>query len=121
MPWPSLKPSRLPWREPIQHAIQANLLELDGSFAKRVLEGATLTGQTRDRWATASAALATLWETFLAYSAVVDRIAPGRVRAVRAERWEDGNGASLLAAEPVVAEEPLFIDAAIHKRSMDGE
>jgi hypothetical protein len=56
-------------------AVQANLLELDGSFAKHVLEGATLTGQTRDRWAAASAALATLWETFLAYSAVVDRIA----------------------------------------------
>jgi hypothetical protein len=56
-------------------AVQANLLELDGSFAKQVLEGATLTGQTRDRWAAASAALATLWETFLAYSAVIDRIA----------------------------------------------
>jgi hypothetical protein len=56
-------------------AVQANLLELDGSFAKRVLEGATLTGATRDRWASASAALATLWETFLAYSAVVDRAA----------------------------------------------
>jgi hypothetical protein len=56
-------------------AVQANLLELDGSFAKQVLEGAALTGQTRDRWASASAALATLWETFLAYSAVVDRIA----------------------------------------------
>jgi hypothetical protein len=56
-------------------AIQANLLELDGSFAKQVLEGATLSGTTRDRWATASAALATLWETFLAYSAVVDRAA----------------------------------------------
>jgi hypothetical protein len=56
-------------------AVQANLLELDGSFAKQVLEGATLTGQTRDKWAAASAALATLWETFLAYSAVVDRVA----------------------------------------------
>ncbi|HEY1819512.1 MAG TPA: hypothetical protein VGG83_06260 [Trebonia sp.] len=56
-------------------AVQANLLELDGSFAKQVLEGAALTGQTRDRWAAASAVLATLWETFLAYSAVVDRIA----------------------------------------------
>ena len=54
-------------------AVQANLLELDGSFAKQVLESASLTGQTRDRWATASTALATLWETFLAYSAVVDR------------------------------------------------
>jgi hypothetical protein len=40
-----------------------------------VLDGAVLTGQTRDRWAAASAALATLWETFLAYSAVVDRVA----------------------------------------------
>jgi hypothetical protein len=56
-------------------AVQANLLELDGSFAKQVLEGAALTGQTRERWAVASAALATLWETFLAYSAVVDRVA----------------------------------------------
>jgi hypothetical protein len=56
-------------------AVQANLLELDGSFAKQVLEGATLTGRTRDRWAAASAVLATLWETFLAYSAVVDRVA----------------------------------------------
>lgn len=56
-------------------AVQANLLELDGSFAKQVLEGAALTGQTRDRWAAASTALATLWENFLAYSAVVDRIA----------------------------------------------
>jgi hypothetical protein len=56
-------------------AVQANLLELDGSFAKQVLEGAALTGQTRDRWEAASAALAALWENFLAYSAVVDRIA----------------------------------------------
>jgi hypothetical protein len=56
-------------------AIQANLLELDGSFAKQVLEGATLSGATRDRWGTASVALATLWETFLAYSAVIDRVA----------------------------------------------
>jgi hypothetical protein len=56
-------------------AVQANLLELDGSFAKQVLEGAALTGQTRDRWAAASASLAALWETFLAYSAVVDRVA----------------------------------------------
>ncbi|HEY0936436.1 MAG TPA: hypothetical protein VGD91_22200 [Trebonia sp.] len=56
-------------------AIQANLLELDGSFGRQVLEGAALTGQTRERWDKASAALASLWETFLAYSAVADRIA----------------------------------------------
>jgi len=56
-------------------AIQANLLELDDSFVKRVLEGATLTGQTKERWAAASSTLATLWETYLAYSGVIDRVA----------------------------------------------
>jgi hypothetical protein len=56
-------------------AIQANLLEFDGSFVRRMLEGAPLTGQSKERWATASATLATLWETYLAYSAVIDRVA----------------------------------------------
>lgn len=55
-------------------AIQANLLELDGSYTRQVLDGAALTGQTRKRWDAASAALASLWETYYAYSAVVDRI-----------------------------------------------
>ena len=56
-------------------AIQANLLELDGGFTRRLLDGATLSGQTRERWDVASATLASLWETYLAYSAVVDRVA----------------------------------------------
>ncbi len=55
--------------------IQQNLLDLDGSFGKRLLAGATLAGETRRRWEAASAGLATLWETFTAYSAVVDRAA----------------------------------------------
>jgi CDP-L-myo-inositol myo-inositolphosphotransferase len=42
-------------------------------------------------------------------AAVVNRIAPGRVRAVYAERWADGNGASLSAAERAVEGEPLFV------------
>lgn len=42
-------------------------------------------------------------------AALVNEIAPGRVQAVFAERWEDGNGASLAAAELHVAEEPLFV------------
>ena len=37
--------------------IQANLLELDGSFVRQLLDGATLTGQTRERWQAASATL----------------------------------------------------------------
>jgi len=55
--------------------IQANLLELDNSFGKRLLAGAALTGDSRKRWDVAAADLTTLWQTFDAYSAVVDRAA----------------------------------------------
>jgi len=56
-------------------AIQANLLELDSSYTRRLLDGGPLTGQTRERWDKASATLASLWETYMAHSAVVDRVA----------------------------------------------
>ncbi|MGD0602168.1 MAG: hypothetical protein ABSA53_01030 [Streptosporangiaceae bacterium] len=56
-------------------AIQANLVELDRSFGHRLLAGATLTGQTKQRWEEAAAALATLWQVYSAYSAVVDQAA----------------------------------------------
>jgi hypothetical protein len=56
-------------------AIQANLLELDGSFGKRLLEGAELSGQTKRRWEATAASLANLWQLYSAYSAVVDRAA----------------------------------------------
>ena len=65
-------------------AIQANLLDLDASFGARLLAGAALTGQTKARWDAAAASLASLWETFNAYSAVVDQIVKamaGRVGA----------------------------------------
>jgi len=42
-------------------------------------------------------------------AAVVNHLAPGRVRSVLAESWELGNGASLAAAEPLVADEALFV------------
>jgi hypothetical protein len=71
-------------------AIQANLLELDNSYAKQVLDGASLTGQTKERWGAASATLAGLWDTYLAYSGVVDQVAalaavrrPGRKEMVQ--------------------------------------
>jgi hypothetical protein len=56
-------------------AIQANLLELDGSFGKRLLEGAELSGQTKRRWEAAAASLANLWQIYSAYSAVIDQAA----------------------------------------------
>ena len=55
--------------------IQQNLLDLDGSFGKRLFAGATLTGVTKQRWDAAAADLTTLWESFTAYSAAVDRAA----------------------------------------------
>jgi hypothetical protein len=63
--------------------IQANLLDLDGSFGKRLLAGASLVGETRKRWDTAAAALSRLWEVFTAYCAVVDRAAEVLARARR--------------------------------------
>ena len=55
--------------------IQGNLLDLDTSFGKRMLSGAQLLGVTKQRWDAGSAALASLWETYTAYSAVIDRAA----------------------------------------------
>ena len=42
-------------------------------------------------------------------AAVVGRLAPGRVQAVFAEDWAEGNGASLAAAAPEVEQEDLFV------------
>ena len=61
-------------------AIQANLLELDSSFGKQLLAGAELTGDTRRRWDAAAATLATLWQVYGAYSAVVDQAADAAAR-----------------------------------------
>jgi hypothetical protein len=55
--------------------IQGNLLDLDASFGKQVLSGASLVGESKRRWDTAAPMLAGLWETFSAYSAVIDQAA----------------------------------------------
>jgi hypothetical protein len=66
--------------------IQANLLDLDGSFGKRLLAGAALTGETRARWESAAVELTRLWETYSAYAGVIDRAERllGRVRKASA-------------------------------------
>jgi hypothetical protein len=61
-------------------AIQANLLELDSSFGKQLLAGAELTGDSRRRWEATAATLATLWQVYSAYSAVVDQAADAGAR-----------------------------------------
>jgi 1L-myo-inositol 1-phosphate cytidylyltransferase / CDP-L-myo-inositol myo-inositolphosphotransferase len=42
-------------------------------------------------------------------AAVVGRLERGRVRAVYADRWQDGNGASLAAVQGQVQDETLFV------------
>jgi hypothetical protein len=83
-------------------AIQANLLELDGGFTRRLLDGATLTGQTRERWDAVSATLAGLWETYLAYSAVVDRVAELGTGAHRPAKKDLADLDSLLTGASVL-------------------
>jgi hypothetical protein len=65
-----------------QDTIRENLLDLDRSFGKRLLAGASLAGESKRRWDAASADLAALWQLFAEYSTVVDRAAEitGRVR-----------------------------------------
>ena len=63
-------------------AIQANLLELDSSFGKQLLAGAELTGDTKRRWDATAATLATLWQVYSAYSAVVDQAAEAVARHI---------------------------------------
>jgi hypothetical protein len=118
-------------------AIQANLLDLDGSFGKRLLAGAILAGQTRKRWDAATAALTRLWEIFTAYSAVVDRAAEALARTRRpvlalAEVTDLLTGASVRlagAASPVAQRDitgtgdvALTLDAAVRemKRAFPG-
>ncbi len=89
--------------------IQANLLELDGSFAKQVLETAALTGTTGERWAAAAAAMAVLWDIYLAYAAVVDRIAALTANR-RRSKSEQAELAGLLTSgcvQPSAAPAPL--------------
>jgi hypothetical protein len=84
--------------------IQANLLDLDASFGKRLLDGATLTGTTQQRWATVSADLTSLWETFHAYSAVVDRAAELAAGRLSAEKLAEITG--LLTGQSVQLARP---------------
>jgi hypothetical protein len=56
-----------------QENIRENLVELDRSPGKRLLDGATLAGETKQCWTSAAAELTAVWQLFDEYSAVVDR------------------------------------------------
>jgi hypothetical protein len=63
--------------------IRASLLDLDQSFGKRLLAGASLVGDTGRRWNGAALHLTMLREVFEAYSAAVDRAADIHARTQR--------------------------------------
>ncbi|MEV1019256.1 hypothetical protein [Streptomyces sp. NPDC050264] len=52
-------------------AIETSLLALQDHAGRRLLEGAELTGATRDRWAAAEQAITLLWSYFDAYAAAL--------------------------------------------------
>ncbi len=63
--------------------IAESLVAMDGHAGHQLLRNATLTGLTEQRWAAASAAMATLWEQFARYRAMVDRAKEVRARRAR--------------------------------------
>lgn len=48
------------------------LVDLDGHFGRKLLDGAALTGATQDRWSAARERITLLWAYFDAYRAVLD-------------------------------------------------
>ncbi|MFI1399991.1 hypothetical protein [Streptomyces sp. NPDC020681] len=64
-------------------AIETSLLALQDHAGRRLLEGAELTGVTKDRWASTEQAISLLWGYFDAYSAALNDIREVRAR----RRW----------------------------------
>lgn len=89
-------------------AIQANLLDLNDNFGRKILSGATLTGTSARQWEATSAALTTLWDNFAAYSAVIDRAQiilypPGRLAPARLEEASELlTGLSVKLVRPIL-------------------
>jgi hypothetical protein len=83
-------------------AIQANLLELDGSFGKGLLAGAQLTGTSRDQWNSATTTLTALWELYVRYSDVVDQAAQAIARHHRLPRHGELERVTELLTEPCI-------------------
>ncbi|MFC9649895.1 MULTISPECIES: hypothetical protein [unclassified Streptomyces] len=64
-------------------AIETSLLALQDHAGRRLLEGADLTGVTKDRWAAAELSITLLWTYFDSYTAALNRAREARAR----RRW----------------------------------
>lgn len=62
-------------------AIETSLLALQDHAGRRLLEGADLTGVTKERWATTEQSITLLWGYFDAYAAAIEE-----AREIRARR-----------------------------------
>ncbi|GAA1099392.1 MULTISPECIES: hypothetical protein [Kitasatospora] len=67
-------------------AVEAALLDLQDHPGRRLLEGAALTGRTRERWSVAGQGLSVLWSLFDRYSEAL-----ASARAVRSRRNRPGS------------------------------
>ncbi|MEV7617276.1 hypothetical protein [Streptomyces sp. NPDC089799] len=69
-------------------AVETSLLALQDHAGRRLLEGAELTGVTKERWAAADTAITRLWKYFDAYSGALEAARDLRERRRRPGREE---------------------------------
>ncbi|MCK1823152.1 hypothetical protein MTQ10_27060 [Streptomyces sp. XM83C] len=82
-------------------AIETSLLALQDHAGRRLLEGAELTGVTKERWASTEAAITLLWAYFDAYSDALRTAREIRARRRWSSREDLVELTELLRGEPV--------------------
>ncbi|HEU5475967.1 MAG TPA: hypothetical protein VFV67_35525 [Actinophytocola sp.] len=97
--------------------IAEGLVAMDSHPGHQLLRAATLTGLTRTRWAQASTAMATLWDQFAAYRALLDRARAVRARRARPGQAELDELAELLTGKVVELNQQQI---PIERRSLTG-
>ncbi|WP_053912469.1 hypothetical protein VM636_20285 [Streptomyces sp. SCSIO 75703] len=86
----------------VEHeAVETSLLALQDHAGRRLLEGAELTGVTRERWAAAEASIALLWTCFDAYTGALRTAREIRARRRWSSREDLAELTELLRGEPV--------------------
>ncbi|MET8815422.1 hypothetical protein ABZW47_25900 [Streptomyces sp. NPDC004549] len=89
-------------------AIETSLLALQDHAGRRLLEGAELTGVTKERWAAAEEAITVLWACFDAYTAALRRAREIRSRRRWSSREDLVELTGLLRGESVTLASPAL-------------
>jgi hypothetical protein len=98
-------------------AIETSLLALQDHSGRRLLEGAELTGLTKERWAETDAAISALWTHFEAYTAALEDARTLRARRRWPTQTELARLTELLRGDGVTVTGAAVPDAA---RSLTG-